>query len=83
MTEEQYTGAISWIKLVDGFIRRGPIPKIRVDTPFLCGEVEAVCLSNATYGLMIGNVPGARPANDPNPEWRDAYREVPMVVPIT
>ena len=72
VTEDQYTGEAAGIRLADGSIRREPIAKIKVDTPYLCGEVEAVCLSNAVYGLIVGNVPTARPADDPDPTWNNA-----------
>ena len=44
-----------------------PIAKIDVDTPYLKGQVEAQCLPDAVYDLIIGNVPGARAADDLDP----------------
>ena len=34
---------------------------INIDTPFLKGKVEALCLSDALYDLIIGNVQGVEP----------------------
>lgn len=31
------------------------------------------CLPDAIYDLIIGNVPGARAADDPDPRWQEAY----------
>jgi hypothetical protein len=38
----------------------------------LKGEVEAQCLPDALYDLIIGNVEGARAPDDPDPEWHEA-----------
>ena len=37
--------------------------------------MEAQCLPDAVYDLTIGNVPGARAADDPHPSWRDHVQE--------
>ena len=31
--------------------------------------------SDAVYDLIIGNVPGGRAADDPDPSWRDHVQE--------
>ena len=36
---------------------------------FYVGTVEALCLQNPLFDLIIENVPGARRSDDPNPEW--------------
>ena len=41
-----------------------------MDTPFYVGTVEALCLQDPLFDLIIENVPGARRSDDPNPEWR-------------
>ena len=48
---------------------RAPVALINIDTPYLSGEVEAMCLRDAIYDLIIGNVPGARRVDDPDPTW--------------
>ena len=45
---------------------------IQVYTPYYKGEVEAQCLPDAFYDLIIGNIPGAREPDDPNPKWQEA-----------
>ena len=37
-----------------------PIARISVDTPYLKGHVEAQCLSDPIYDLIIGNVRDAK-----------------------
>ena len=41
----------------------------------LKGQVEAQCLPDAVYDLIVGNVPGARAAEDPDPSWQDHAQE--------
>ena len=59
--EDQYTGRYCYILLIDNTVREVPIVTIQVDTPYLKGEVEAQCLPDALYDLIIGNVDGAMP----------------------
>nr|KAG5685575.1 hypothetical protein BaRGS_009790 [Batillaria attramentaria] len=47
-----------------------PLAKINVSTPYLTGEVKALCVETPVYDLIIGNVKGARDAEDPDPEWK-------------
>lgn len=58
--------------LIDNTVRKVPIAWITVDTPYLSGEVDVQCLPDAIYDLIIGNVPGAQPADDPDPNWQEA-----------
>ena len=48
---------------------RALITRIEVDTPFYSGTVKAMCMKDFLFDLIIGNVPGARKPNDPNPKW--------------
>ena len=56
-----------------------PIAKIDIDTPYLKGQVEAQCLPDPIYDLVIGNVPGTRAANDPDPSWQDHVPQASIV----
>ena len=58
--------------LIDNTARKVPIARVMVVTPYLKGLVEAQCLPDAIYDLIIGNVPGARPAHEPDPTWQEA-----------
>ena len=70
VSEDQFTGERHVMLLIDNTARKVPIAKIDVDTPYLKGQVEAQCLPDAVYDLIIGNVPGARAADDPDPSWQ-------------
>ena len=72
VSEDQFTGDFNVMLLIDNTARKVPIARITVDTPYLKGQVEAQCLSDAIYDLIIGNVPGARPADEPDPTWQEA-----------
>src|SRR5678815_5192203 len=53
------------ILLIDNTIRDAPVVDIDVDTPYYTGRTEAIALDDAIYDLIIGNIPGARSAEDP------------------
>ena len=72
LSEDQFTGDFNIMLLTDNTLRKVPIARITVDTPNLKGQVEAQCLSDASYNLINSNVPGARPAEEPDPTWQDA-----------
>ena len=55
--------------MVNNTTLRAPRAIIDIDTPYLRGTVSAVCLQDATYDLLIGNVDGARSADDPDENW--------------
>ena len=67
--EADFTGEMGHIMTVDRVLKRAPIARVKVDTPFFVGTVEALCLKDPLFDLIIGNVPGARGPGDPNPEW--------------
>jgi len=66
VAEDQYIGEYNHMVLIDGTVRKVPVARIYVDTPYLTGIVEAQCLPHAIHDLVIGNVPGARAADDPS-----------------
>ena len=67
--DEEFTGEVGHIMTIDRALKRSPMARMKVDTPFYVGEVEALCLKDPLFDLIIGNVPGAREPSDPNPEW--------------
>ena len=70
--EDQFTGDFNVMLLIDNTARKMPIARVYVDTPYLKGHVEAQCLSDRIYDLIIGNVPNARDAQNPDPSWQEA-----------
>ncbi|XP_073233658.1 uncharacterized protein [Porites lutea] len=70
--KDQFTGDFNVMLLIDNKARKVPIARIYVDTPYLKGHVEAQCFSDPIYDLIIGNVPDARDAQNPDPGWQKA-----------
>ena len=79
VSEDQFTGDFNVMLLIDNKARKVPIVKIDVDTPYLKGQLEAQCLPDPIYDLVIGNVPGARAADDPDLSWQDYLQEANTV----
>lgn len=67
--DEQLTGEFGYMMLIDNSVIKVPLAFITVETPFFKGEVEAQCLPDAIYDLIIGNIPGARNPDDPDPMY--------------
>ena len=70
--EDQFTGDFNVMLLIDNTARKVPIAKVYVDTPYRKGHVEAQCLSDPIYDLIIGNVRDARDTQNPDPSWQEA-----------
>ena len=68
----QLTGEIRSVKQLLGTTERVPVARVTVDTPYLVGDVDALCVNESLYDLVIGNVPGAREPFRPNSEWEMA-----------
>ena len=62
--------------LVDETTRIAPMARIFISTPYYTGEVEALCLPDALYDLLIDNINGASHPNDPDEDWN--IGECPM-----
>ena len=67
--EAHLTGETGHMMMVDRTLKKAPIARINIDTPYYTGVVEALCLLDPLFDLIIGNVPGARRPDDPNPKW--------------
>lgn len=70
--KQEYTGDTVALRLADNTLHEAPEAKIMVDTHLVRGEVDALCLPDAAYDLIIGNVVDARQPYDPRPMWKDA-----------
>ena len=69
VSRDQMIGTHSKCLLLDGTVRRYPVAKIDVDTPYFRGSVEALCMESPLYGLILGNISGVREPDNPDPEW--------------
>ena len=72
VSEEQYTGDFNCMLLFDNTLRKVPTARITVNNPYLSGEVDVQYFPDGIYDLVIGNVAGARSADDPYPGWQEA-----------
>jgi len=58
--EDRLTGRTNVCLMTDGTARRNPTAMIEVDTPYLSGIDEAVCMERFLYDVIKGNVPGVQ-----------------------
>ena len=58
--DEQLTGDVVNMTLLDMSTVQAPLAKIVVDCPYYEGEVMALCVSHSLHDLIIGNVDGAK-----------------------
>ena len=79
VSEDQFTGDFNVMLLIDNTARKVSIAKIDVNTPYLKGQEERQCLPDTICDLVIGNVPGMRAADDPDPSWQDHVQEASIV----
>ena len=69
VSNNQMTDRVKTCVLIDGTIRKVPVAVIDVDTPYYSGEVEALCMNNPVYDLILGNIDGVRCPTEPDLEW--------------
>ena len=62
--ESQYTGEKQVCVLIDGTAKSVPIATVEVSSPYFSGRVNALCMSNPIYDVIIGNISGARKPED-------------------
>ena len=66
ISESQYMGRRSLMQMVDSMVKRVPIVRVEMDTPYLSGTVDALCPPTAIYDIITGNVSGVRAVDDPD-----------------
>ena len=92
--DDQLTGKCCLIVRIDNTVLLAEKARIQVKTPYLSGEVEALCISEVICDLVVGNVPGARNPDDPDMtamvgavttrvQARQEVRHRPLTVPDT
>lgn len=55
--------------LLDGNGMELPEANIRIHTPYFVGDVNALCMINPLYDLVLGNVPGVKGPQGQDPAW--------------
>jgi len=74
--ERQMTGNYQSCSLANGTIITVPTAEIHIDTPYYTGHALAWCMSSPVYDLIIGNINGARSADQPDVNWKPGYKLV-------
>ena len=69
VAEEQLTGKVGYIMTVAHTLLKAPFANVEINTPYFSGTVEALCLRDPLYPLIVGNIPGARALDDPDETW--------------
>ena len=64
--DNQYNGQYMYMLLIDKTVRKVPVAQVDIDTPYFTGQVDALCLPDSMYDLIIGNIDGARSPDDPD-----------------
>ena len=77
--EEQFTGEHKTCVLIDGTARKYQVAIINVDTPFLKGKLDALCMESPVYELILGNVSGVREPTNPDEKWEPEYHQASAV----
>ena len=92
--DDQLTGKCCLIVRIDNTVLLEEKARIQVKTPYLSGEVEALCIPEVICDLVVGNVPGARNPDDPDmtamvgavttrAQARQEVKHKPLTVPGT
>ena len=68
--DSQLLGITEGCVLMDGTVRKYPVATVKLDTPYYSGNVKALCMKNPVYDVVIGNIAGARSAQEPDQTWR-------------
>lgn len=74
------TGQASTVLFVDNTTRHLEEAYIFVNTPYFTGHVLAKCMADPLYDLILGNIPGVRDPNNPNPTWQPQVSEPSVLV---
>ena len=64
--DSQLTGKCCLIVRIENTVLLAVKARIHVKTPYLSGDVEALCILKAICDLVVGNVPGARNPDGPD-----------------
>ena len=66
LEDSQLTGKCCLIVRIDNSVLLAEKARIYAKTPYLSGDVEALCIPEAICDLVVRNVPGARNPDDPD-----------------
>ncbi|XP_062616792.1 uncharacterized protein LOC134278492 [Saccostrea cucullata] len=82
VTDDQLTGQVQKCVLIDGTVRTVEEASVYVDTPYFTGNINALCMKEPVYDLIIGNIDCAKNQTDPDPQWcrKDEREECSQVL---
>ena len=69
-SEDSFTDETRTCVMINGDTFTAPVVHIMVDTPYFTGQFNALAVEKPVYDIVVGNIPGARNANDPDSNWR-------------
>ena len=69
VSPELLTGKVHTCRMVDISTLRLTEAKVSLDTSYFKGDIIALCMKNPLVDVIIGNIPGARNAHDPDINW--------------
>ena len=64
----QFLGKRGFMQMADNTV---PMETVTLDTPYYIGTVDDLCPPDALQDAIIGSIPGARAAEDPDPRWTE------------
>ena len=64
------TGSFKTCTLADGSSIQVPVSVISIDTTYLSGTFEALCMKSPVYDVILGNVQHVRAPGNPDPELK-------------
>ena len=60
VSKDQLLGKVSVVTLINETTQRYPLALIDIDCSFFSGQTEALCMDNALYDVVIGNIDGSK-----------------------
>ena len=67
----QFTGESTYLRMADASVREAKYAHVSIRSPFYNGVTKAAVMERTIYDLLIGNIDGARPADQPLDNWKD------------
>ncbi|XP_033726451.1 uncharacterized protein LOC117316074 [Pecten maximus] len=77
--ETDLTGEIQICILANGQRISVPVANVVVQTPYYSGTVRAWCMQSPVYDIILGNIEGVRPADNPDPGWNSDVKSASAV----
>ena len=66
----QLTGQYQVCKMIDGTEKRFKTAEVDIDTPYIKQQrASVVCIKDLEFGIVIGDITGARCKCNPNIKW--------------